>query len=83
MTQQQLRERASLLTSSIKELEKQAMLVQANRNGRADGEFYSEVSKIQNEITNRKSVLLKIVQAMHSAGGMTAGQPGPGGPGSR
>lgn len=76
MSQNQLRERAQLLTASIKELEKQSLMVQGSRAGRSDADYFSEIAKIQGEIANRKAVLLKIAQAMHSYGMGQTGTPG-------
>ena len=74
LTHQQLRERAQLLTTAIKELEKQSLLIQAGRNGRSDADYFNELQKIQAEIASRRQVLLKVAQTMHSLG-MTGQQP--------
>ena len=64
--QAQLRDRAAMLTASIKELEKQALTFQQQGcQGRTEVEYFQEIMKLQNEIAGRKQVLLEIAQAMN------------------
>ena len=75
MSPAQLRERGTILQQSVAELEKQAKLLQARNQGRQDAEYFAEAQKLHNEITQKKSVMLKIAQTLHNintTGGMGA-----------
>lgn len=66
INQIQLRDRANILQASIVELEKRAALAQVQGQGRTDPEYFSEIGKLQNEITAKKSIMLKIAQTLHN-----------------